>query len=90
MPNRKAIFHLGYLGYIDSFVKLSESKFEIKGRCFIRDEDQFIADDYDCMSKFIVEVDVSDVLNKEKALEEDESEGYLNSKIQVSVYLIEE
>jgi len=80
MPHRRAIFKIGNLAEINSFKKISNSKYEIKG--FMFENNKFIIDE-----EVIITIDASDVIKQENKYDKDNSgfEGDVSSKIVVSV-----
>ena len=80
MPHRTAIFKIGNLAQINSFKKISNSKYEIKG--FMFENNKFFIEE-----EVIITIDASDVINQENKHDKDDSgfEGDMSSKIVVSI-----
>jgi len=80
MPHRTAIFKIGNLAQINSFKKISNSKYEIKGVLFNNNE--FLIEE-----KVIITIDASNVIDQENKHDKDNSdfEGDMSSKIVVSI-----
>ena len=80
MPHRSATFKVGNLAQINSFKKISNSKYEIKGWMF----------DYNGVSteeKIVITIDASNVIKQENKHDKDNTdfEGDMSSKIVVSI-----
>ena len=80
MPHRRAIFKIGNLARINSFKKISNSKYEIKGYMF--DNNEFFIEE-----EVVIIIDASNVINQENKHDIDNSdfEGDMSSKIVVSI-----
>ena len=80
MPHRTAIFKIGNLARINSFKKISNSKYEVKGQMF--DYNDFFTE-----KEVVIRIDASNVINQEKKHDTDDTgfEGEMSSKITVSI-----
>lgn len=80
MPHRTAIFKIGNLARINSFKKISNSKYEIKGWMF--HYNKFLTNE-----EVVITVDASNVINQENKHDKDNThfEGDISSKIVVSI-----
>ena len=80
MPHRTAIFKIGNLAQINSFKKISNSKYEIKGWMF--DYNEFYTEE-----EVVITIDASNVINQENKHDTDNTgfEGEMSSKIVVSI-----
>jgi len=80
MPHRTATFKIGNLGHINSFKKISKSKYEIKGWMF---EYSRLYTEEDV----VITIDASNVINQEIKHDNDNTdfEGEMSSKIVVYI-----
>ena len=80
MPHRTATFKIGNLGQINSFKKISKSKYEIKGWMF---EYSRLYTEEDV----VITIDASNVINQENKHDKDNThfEGEMSSKIVVYI-----
>ena len=83
MPNRTAVFKVGNLASINSFKKISNSKYEIQGVMF--SYNGFFTEE-----EVVITIDASDIISQEKKHDEDNNahtsyEGNMGSKIVVCI-----